>query len=122
MWKLKLLQQSQLVPFTHAGGSGAPLAYAIKGQNRRCIEGAGEESARSVALMVVGEQELCMSRGLKLMLKRPAHVQFVLEPDRHRQPKAFETGGSIGQVGFQQAVELRERFVVKCDVAQILML
>src|SRR5437899_11441539 len=113
MGKLQLPEQANLVALTDAEGGGAPLSHAVNGQDGRRIVRAWEKGAGGVAFVVVGEDQPRLARSLKALPESAAHVEFVLQPDRHGQTKAPEPGGRIGQVGLQQTVKLRQRLVVE---------
>src|SRR5262249_27121355 len=48
------------------------------------------------------------------------HVQLVFEPEWHGQPETGETLGGVGEIGFQQAFELRQGLVIKSHKIEVL--
>ncbi len=122
MRELELLPQAELVAFALAECRRAPLAHAVNGQDRRGFKRAGEERAGGVALMVVREDKARLARHVEALPQRPAHVQLILQPQRHRKTEAPETRGRIGQVSLQQPVKLSQRLVIESDAVQILRL
>src|SRR5262249_40162040 len=52
----------QLAAAADPHGCGGPLADAVHGEYHRLLEGGGKESGRSMALMVLGKQNLARRR------------------------------------------------------------
>ena len=119
MRKLKLLQQTEAVALTHAQRSCAPLAHAVHGEDGGRVERAGQEGAGGVAFVMVSEDQRRFSGHLKALTQRASHVQFVFQPERHRQAKTPEARRGVGKVSFQQPIEFRQRLVIKRDIAEL---
>ena len=100
-------------------GGCAPLANAVKGKDGRCFEGAGEECASGVALVVVHEDQ----RGLGCVGESPAdlaaHEQLLLEPQGHGLGEATEAVWGVATVCLQEALELGEWLIVKHHVVEL---
>src|ERR1017187_8209796 len=122
MRELELLPQAELVAFALAERRRAPLPHSVDGQDRRRLEGAGEEGAGGVALMVVREDKSRLARDVEALAQRPAHVKLILQPQRHRQAEALEARGRVGKVSLQQPIKLRQRLVIKGNAIQVLCL
>src|ERR1035441_8526585 len=122
MRELELLPQAQLVALALAERRRAPLAHAVDGEDCSRLEGAREEGAGGVALVVVCEDESRLARDVEALAQRPAHVKLILEPQRHREAEAPETRGRVGKVSLQQPVKLRQRLVIKGNAVQVLRL
>src|SRR5262249_21381431 len=105
---------------TETESSGAPFADTVNGQDGCGIVGTGEKGAGGMAFVVVSEHQPGLARCGKALVESAAHVKFVLQPERHGQAKALETNRGVSEIGLQQAVELRQRLVVKGDVSQLL--
>ena len=117
--KRDVVDQADAVPLADSESGRAPLADPVEGHDRRLIERAGEKRTGGMALVMVGEDQPGPGRAAQAAAQGPPHVQLVLEPERHGQPKAAKSARSIGQVGLQQPLELGQRLVVERDVVQI---
>ena len=122
MGKLQLVKQANPVPVTHTQRGRAPFAHAVNGEDRRRFERAGEERAGGMAFVVFGKNESGTARGGKVTPQDAPQMKFVLQPDRHGLPETPKAPRRVGQVGFQQPIELEEGFVIKSDVVQLLRL
>ena len=120
--KLELLEKAQLVPLALAERRRAPLAHAVQCQNSGLLIRARKKGAGGMALVVVRKDKPRLARQGKALAQRPAHVELILEPKRHRQPKAAKARWRVSQVGLQQPVELRQRLVIKGNTIQVLRL
>ena len=93
--ELQVVCQAKRVTRPSPVGSCAPLADAIQGEDGCFFEGAGEECASGVALVVVHEDQ----RGLGCIGESPAdlaaHEQFLLEPQGHGLGEAPETARGV---------------------------
>src|ERR1035441_9567403 len=119
MRELELLPQVKLVALALAEGRRAPLAHAVDGQDGRGLKWAREECAGGVALVVVREDKTRLVRDLEALAQRPAHVKFILQPQRHRQTEAREARGRVSKISLQQPVKLSQRLVIEGDAVQI---
>lgn len=78
-----------------------------------------------MAQMVFGKQEPLFPfygtlNGFQLANQKRFLEQLFLDPDRQRLPERSETPWREREVGFQEPLELYERFVVERDVIDIL--
>ena len=120
MREVQLLQHLQAVAAADPDAGGRPLADAVDGQHRGFLERRGEERARGVALMVLGEQELLLdvragAAGDQMLAQQALLEQLLLEPHRQRHAERAEALGRERQVGLEQALELQKRLVVEGD-------
>src|SRR5436309_2017356 len=122
MRELQLLHKAKPIAFADAEGRSAPFAHAIQRQDRRRLKWTGEKCARSMTFMVVCKNQPGGAGLAQLLLQSSAHVQFVLQPKRHRHPKTAKTGRRVGEVSFQEPIKLGQRLVVKRDVSQLVRL
>ncbi len=114
---MELLVQLDIVASAHAERGRGPLAHPVHGEDRRLLERGGEEGARRVGLVVLGEQDLALVvEGVADLL---IHVELVLDPQRPRLQERAEPGGHDAQVGLEDALELEKRLVVEANVCQI---
>ncbi len=117
--ELDVIEQADAVPLANADRRRAPLAHPVEGDDRRLVEGAGEERAGGMAFMVVGEDQPCPGRPTDSLPQGPPHVQLLLEPDRHGQPEAPKPARRVRQIGLDQPLELGQRLVVERDVVEV---
>src|SRR5262249_35130195 len=120
MRKLKLLKQPQLVAFPDSQGSRAPFPDAIHSQDSGRIEWTGEKSAGRVAFVVIGEDGRDRPSAMEFLGQSPAHVQLVLEPERHGQAEALETRRGVSQVRLEKPIKLGQGLIVKSNIANLI--
>ncbi len=121
-----LLVHLEPVAAAHADARGRPLADPVDGQHRGRLERRGEERARRMALVMLGEQQAALDlfgveavglgQLLELLAQQALLEQLLLEPHRHRHAERGEALGRERQIGLEQALELEERLVVERDV------
>ena len=108
-----------LVALAHAIGGGGPLAYTVKGEDGGFLERRWEEGAGGVGLVVIGEDVST----LELLVEAAVHLAGRNNFCRsHRGMPAMNDLNPIGrvrQVGFEQAFEFDEGFVVEGNVVEI---
>lgn len=111
--------EAMLLPRPHR--AGGPFADAVQAQHRRVAKRRGVESRGGVREMMLGEQQ----RG-QLGLRQARHrcqfaaqfllqEQLVLQPHGHGRDERTQAPGSKTEVGFEQALELQQGFVVEND-------
>src|SRR5262249_58180839 len=98
-----------------ARGCRRPCAHAVEGQDRRLREGAGEDRAGGVALVVV-EEEDGYRPPAETAAERPPHVQLAAEPLGHGQREAPQPARGVREIRLQQALEFRKWLLVKRHV------
>lgn len=49
----------------------------------------------------------------QLIFQLRLEVEFLLQPDRHRSQKRSQSARGVGEIGFQQTLELQQRLIVK---------
>jgi hypothetical protein len=119
------VREAQLVgerdPVALAGAEGRrrPFADAVQGEDRRALERRGEEGARGVGLVVLGEDEPAAEPAAQAAAQLPRQVELGLEPERHRPAERGEAPRRVGEVGLEQALELQDRLVVEADVVEL---
>ena len=127
MGKTLLPQHLDAIALAVAEGGGGPFSHAVHRHDGGLLKRAGKEGAGCVRLVVAGVDQ----RTLKLLsvaglLQTAANLAFqkelLLDPDRDSEPEAAEPRRRVCQVGFQKALELDERFLVKNDVIHVLQL
>ena len=97
-----------------------PLPNAVHGEDRGLVVKRREERARCVGLMVAGEYDPSPVASAQPFSDDVRQAELDLQPYRHRFQELTQAGRRVGEVGFQQPVELEQRFLVECDVIQIL--
>ncbi len=85
---------------------GRPLPDAVEGEDRRLLERRGEERARGVGLVVLGEQEALAVTAGEAAPQLAGQVQLLLEPQRRGHQVGPQPPGRVREVGLQQPVEL----------------
>ena len=91
--------------------SSVRMAASSKGEGKKAL--AACDSWCSVKMhrrRYLPSSPLRISRG---------QVQFLRKPERHRSTERAEARRRKGQIGFQQPLELQQRFVVKTHVIEL---
>ena len=114
-----LLEHRDVGAPADAEGGGGPLADAVHGEDRRLLEGGGQEARGGVAHVVLGEEDRPLV-GLQLLADDRGHPQLLVEPDRHRLPEGVEGPREGGHVGREHPLELEQRLVVEADRVELL--
>ena len=75
-------------------------------------------------MVVFGKEKLFVDVGVgvevgKSVMQLALLKEFLAKPDWHRSEERLQSGGSEADVGFQQALEFEEGFVVKADVVNV---
>ena len=73
----------------------------------------GKHQARNLPRFAVSQRR-------ELPLQRTLQIQFFLQPDGHGRDEGTNAVGCIAEIGFQQALELDQRFVIENDVVQVM--
>ncbi len=113
-----LLEEIELVPLSRPVTRRRPLSHAVDREDRRFPEGAHEETARGVRLVVLDEEDLPLEREVPLdVVTGP---EFLGQPDRDRLAEGGERPGKGREIGHQDPLELHERLVVETHVVEVL--
>ena len=118
MRKADLLGELQTVSPALADGRRAPLPHAVHRQDGGLLERGGEKGTGRMALVMVHEDD----RGARTPERLPdltPEKQLRRKPRRHGRREAGEPSWRVGQIGFQQPLELHQRLVVEGDVVDI---
>src|SRR5262245_65278783 len=124
MWKMKLLEDGEIVAAAETHGHGRPLADPVHGQHRRLLERRWEEGRGRMTLVMFREQELFFPVGMPRELSQFVAQKLLLEqllaqPQRDRHAERSKAGRRERQIGLQQAFELKERLVVEHDIVDV---
>ncbi len=119
VWKPQLALDLDAVAAPDAETGGRPFPGAIERQDCRFLERRGEKGACSVRLMMPGENELLPVGAAEGAAHFAWQVQLLPQPRRHCADEAAETGRSVGDVGFEQPVEMHERLFVEPDIVKL---
>ena len=98
-------------------GSGCPLADAVHRQDSGFFERRREKGAGSVRFMVFGIENLSVV--VKRLSQISVRIQLILDPERSGPKERAEPFGGDPQIGFQDALELEKRLVIKTHEGQI---
>ena len=118
--ELQVLPQVERVAPPDAPGRRRPLTDAVQGEHGRFVEGAREEGAGRVALVVIHEQERRARLLRQTAPDHAAHHQLFAEPDGHRHDEAADAARRERQLGLEQALEFQHRLVVEGDEVELL--
>ena len=124
MRKVDLLSELEPIVRSETGRRGRPLAHPVHGQHGRLLEGRGEEGARGMALMVLGEEEPPppVEGGdvrLERLREQELLKQLLPEPQRNRHGKGRESSRGEGQIRLEKTLELEKRLVIEDDVIHL---
>ncbi len=114
-----LFEEGDVPALAHPEGGGGPLAHPVHGEDRRLLEGGGEEAGGRVAHVVLGEEDRPLV-GLELLADEGRHPQLLVQPDGHGLAEGAEGAGEGGHVGGEHPLELEQRLVVKAHRVQLL--
>ena len=114
-----LLEHRDVGALADAVGRRRPLADAVHGEDRRLLEGGGQEARGGVAHVVLGEEDRPLV-GLELLADDRGHPELLVEPHRHRLAEGGEGAREGGDVGREHPLELEERLVVEADRVELL--
>src|SRR5580658_3260717 len=118
---MDLLEDFEVVPAAARYRRGGPLADAVHGENECIFKRRGVKRAGCVALVVFGKKQPVnpieiFAVALQLILEEAALEQFLAHPERNRHLEGTQPPWRERDVGFQKALELQERLVVKDDI------
>ncbi len=119
MRKAELLEELDPVAAAARDARRRPLADAVEGEDRRLLEGRGEEGAGRVGLVVLGEDVAALVVAAEAAVELARRVELLLQPERQPHQEQLEAARRVGEVGLEQAVELQERLVVEGDVVEV---
>ena len=118
--ELELAREGDPVAAAHAHRRRRPFADAVEREDGRFVERAGEERARGVALVVVGEHDRRADAAANPAPDQPGLLQLLAEPHRHGRDEAREPGRGVREIGFEQPLELAQRLLVEDDIVEVL--
>src|SRR5262249_47859859 len=125
MRKVDLLVDCEVLSLANSNRRGGPFAYAVEGEydsalERRRIKGRGCMAQMMLAeCQAIGPVDIALG-GLELAGEKRFLKQFLAEPERQGHTKRCKPAGAIGEIGFQQALEFDERFVVEGHSVEVL--
>ena len=126
VWEVDLPLRCQALALAKPDRGRGPLPYPIHAQDRRALERAREESRGGMGLMMLGEHQarkffdLAPSDRGELVAQEFFQVKLFFEPDRHCGQERAKAARRIGEIGLEQAVELKQWLVVEDDVVDLL--
>ncbi|OPZ77537.1 MAG: hypothetical protein BWY77_01683 [bacterium ADurb.Bin431] len=107
----------EVVGAAAAPRGGGPFTYAIHGQDGRLGEGGGEKGSGRVGLVVLREEDLALEA--EFLADKVGDPELFLEPEGHGHEKAAQAEWGITEIGFEDALEFEQGFLVKYDVINI---
>ena len=121
---MDLLGHLQMVAAAEADRGRGPFADPVHGQHHRLLERRGEEGARGMALMMLGEQQPVRpievgSVSLELPAQQVLLEQLLLEPERDGHAERRKAPGREGEIALQQPLELEEGLVVERHIIHL---
>ena len=122
--EMDFLENFQAVAAADGSRGGGPFAHAVHGQHQGFVKRRWKESAGRMAQVMLGKQQAVdpVHPGFELLqlLRQQVFLeQLLAQPQRYRHAKGLESPRCKGVVGFQQALELEERLVVKRDLIHL---
>src|SRR5262245_36961939 len=113
MRKRQMVGELDSIVLPDTEGGGAPFADAVQREDGRLLEGAGEERARSVALVVVREDDGRFQTTAKRLSNRARNVQLLLEPHGQGHREAAEADRRVREIRLEEPLKLAKRLLVK---------
>ena len=121
--EVHVVEDLDLIPGSFPDRTGGPFAHPVQGENGRALKGRGEKRAGRMGLVMLRKQNVLRhgdAHGLQCIFDLQRRPQFLLHPQRHRHEEVLQPSGSHAEVGFHDAAELGDRFVVERHRIQII--
>ena len=117
--KADLVRQLDAVAASRAVGRRGPLADAVHRQDRRLLERRREERAGGVGFVMLREDDRLAVAPAQPTRDLARQAELLARPGGSEPDELPEPARRVGEVGFQQAVELQERLLVEADGIEV---
>src|SRR5579871_1267283 len=126
MREVNFLHNLNLIPAPQRHGRSRPFPDAIHRQDQRILKRRRIKRARRMTHMMLGEKQLLLpvesrTQPLQLFMQQRFLKQLLADPQRHCHLERSQSAWRIGEIRFEQPLELQERLVVKnnkIDIAE----